>query len=197
MKNLFRFAFIALLIVGLATSAYAVKNNYASNNVVIFGASGGPSGTTPPTEIVKVRYPTQCLLANNSGGNVSSGDVLIWDTNSADGVTVSKDILDAPTDSAAFAGVAVVDILTADSSGTTGQERNWGYMAIKGYCLAKVDTSEAGTGEKLALGGGTLVAAFQTINSGMAGAATSASQDIGVLLSDTTADGLMPVWLRP
>jgi len=194
MKNLFRFAFIALLIVGLATSAYAVKNDYASNNVTILGVSGGPSGTTPPTEIVKVRYGYTCQIALNSAGNISSGDVLVWDTTSADGITVSKCITDYPNSTTGYAGVAVVDITTADTTGTTGQERNWGYMAVRGYCLAKVDTSESSTGERLVMNGATLVASFQTQVTGAPGAPIS--DDIGVLLRDDAADGLMPVMLR-
>ena len=69
-------------------------------------------------------------------------------------------------------------------------------MAVKGYCLAKVDTSESATGEKLTLGGSTLVAAFQTVTTGTPAAATTVSQDIGQLLTDTAVDGLMPVWLK-
>jgi len=195
MKNLFRFFLVALFIVGLVYSAEAVTNDYASQNVEILGASGGALGTTPPTVIMKVRY-SRMDATPQSSGSVISGDVLIWDTNSADGITVSRCVVDSPNDTVYFAGVAVTDILSADSTSTIAVTRNWGYMAVKGYCLAKVDTSESATGEKLTLGGATLVGAFQTVTTGTPAAATTVSQDIGQLLTDTTVDGLMPVWLR-
>lgn len=195
MKNLFRFFLVALLVVGLVYTAEA-GSDYAAQNVVIEGTSGGATGTTPPVRIMKVRYSLMQATPQSSTGNVSSGDVLIWDTVSADGITVSKCAVDSPNDTVAFAGVAVTDITTADSTSTIAVVRNWGYMAIRGYCLAKVDTSESATGEKLALGGATLQGAFQTVNTGLGANAVNASQDIGVLLNDTTSDGLMPVTLR-
>ena len=195
MKNLFRLLLAALFIFGSVYMAEAVTNDYASQNVEIMGVSGGPSGITPPTVIMKVRY-SQMDATPQSSSNVVSGDVLIWDTNSADGITVSRCVVDSPSDTAYFAGVAVTGIQSADSTSTLGITRNWGYMAVKGYCLAKVDTSESATGEKLTLGGSTLVAAFQTVTTGTPAAATTVSQDIGQLLTDTTVDGLMPVWLK-
>lgn len=195
MKNLFRFALIALFIVGLVYTAEAA-NDYASPNVEIFGTSGGPSGTTPPTQITRVRYSYTCQLAQDANGNVSSGDVMVWDYNSADGITVSKCVVDSNGTGdylQHFAGVAVTNITSADTTTKNGIERNWGYIATKGYCLAKVDTSESGSGEKLALGGGTLVGSFQTIVSGNI---AIISEDIGQLISDTGSDGLMPVRLK-
>ena len=76
-----------------------------------------------------------------------------------------------------------------------GNTRNWGKMAVEGYCLARVDTSAATAGQQLYPNGLTLGTSFGTID--LSGAtAGSVSNDIGVLLADTAADGLMPVWLR-
>ena len=196
MKNLFRFLLVALLVVGFAYAAEA-SNDYAAQNVEILGVSGGASGTTPPTLIMKVRYGYTCQIAQDSNGNISSGDVLVWDYNSADGITVSKCIADV--DGAGdylqhFAGVAVTNITSADTTAKKGIERNWGYIAIKGYCLANVDTSESGSGEKLALNGASRTASFQTSVSGAI--AVGLSEDIGQLLNDTASDGLMPVQLK-
>lgn len=192
MKNLFRFFLVALFIVGLVYSAEALSD-YASQNVEILGESGGASGTTPPTMIMRVRY-SRMDNTPQADSKVSSGDVLVWDTNSADGITVSRCVVDSPSDTVSFAGVAVTDIPSADSTSTIGVVRNWGYMAVKGYVLAKVDTSESGSGEKVQLGGATLVGAFQTVPTGLA--AGLVSQDIGQLLNDTATDGLMPVQLK-
>lgn len=156
-----------------------------SQNVSDIGGNYGSEGLTPPTQVVRVRYAMQQANALS----LSSGDVVIWDTTSKDGFTISACVADNALN---YAGVLVTTIPTADNvSLLSPGTRNWGYMAIRGYALAKVDTSAATTGERLSTGGATLQRAFATI-----GAGTTASVDIGVLLSDVGADTLMPVWLE-
>lgn len=194
MRKLFSLLLASLLIVGLASSALAVQP-YASDSVEIYGKFRGPNGITPTSTIVKVRYAMQAADAQS----LASGDVVVWDPTSSDGYTISA----CTTDRAiSYAGVLVTTIQTTGVDATAteiiGYGDNIGYMCIQGYCLAKVDTSEAGTLEQLIANGSTLEAAFAT--GGADGIAsqieTPISMDIGVLLQNTGADTSMPVWLR-
>lgn len=168
---------LSFLFSGTAFAAYP-----ASDNVDILGPSGGAKGITPATQIVRVRYG---MMAGVEPG-LNSGDVVIWDTNSADGVTVSACVAN---NDGTYAGVLVTAVQTADSMTVRGSSRNWGWMAVKGYCLAKCDTSLVSAGEGLSVNGENLGASFST------GADAQISKDIGVLLADSGADGLMSVVL--
>jgi len=185
--------FILILIACFALSAgevFAVTSNYGSDNVTIMGPNMGERGVTPPVVIVKVRYGNQDV----DGFKLTSGDVVCWNTTSADGVTISPCEVDG---GANFAGVLVTDVLTPgrNSSPTQidGNDRNWGYMARTGYVLVKVDSTGATAGTQLRLNGATLRG---SLASQVAGAGPI-SGDIGVLLKAPEAtDGLAPAWLR-
>jgi len=191
MRKLFTLLLVAAFL--LSGSVVYAASNYASPNAEIMGPQGGALGISPMTQIIKVRYGR-----GNSGDqdvypSLASGDVVIWDTNSADGVTISGCIVDFD---APYAGVLVTTIATQDSaSNVRGSDKNWGYIAVKGYCLAKVDTSAPTvTGGSIVTNGATLIMSFAT--TAAATGREAISKDIGVLLTDTGADGLMPVWLR-
>lgn len=156
----------------------------ASNdrNIIIESALGG-NAKLPTTIIKKVRYGRQ----GADFAKLNSGDVVSWDGLSADGVTISACI--TSQNSGGFAGVLVTDILTTDTQGD-----NWGYMAVGGYCLARVDTSEATTMHRLVVNGTNLVASFGTED--QTEAWLLMSEDIGLLLSDSGSDGLMPIILK-
>lgn len=188
MRRLFLLVLVALLCGGVVYAADLSRSysDYASPNAEIFGASGGKTGISPGTEIIKVRY----AMMDANSNNLNSGDVVSWDCVSADGVTITACVADV---SGSFAGVLVTTINTADSASKNGNERNWGYMAIKGYCLASVDTSASNTSEALIVNAGTLQKSFATLPATIT---AYVSRDIGVLLNDTGTDGLMPVWLR-
>jgi len=192
MKKLFSVLLVALFVVCFALPVMAADGP-ALKNVTILGANGGADGVSAMTEIVKVRYARGMGAKEQFYGGLSSGDVVVWDTISADGVTISASIADVPTNG--FAGVLVTDIETADNATLNSNNKNWGYMAVRGYCLAQVDTSESTTGVELCQNGATLEASFGTCD--LAGGSPGAlSQDIGTLLTDTGSDGLMKVWLR-
>lgn len=182
MRRIFSLMLVVLL---LSVGVAGAVSNYESDNVVIVGPFGGAQGITPATQIMKVRYGSRIADAPS----LASGDVVIWDTTSADGYTITACVTDAD---AKFAGVLVTTIATADSSSVTAT-RNVGYMATSGYCLAKVDTSVSHTGQRLVMNGGTQHASFGT--TGGSASAVGISYDIGVLLIDNAADGLMPVVL--
>ena len=184
---------LVALLFAFSVTSYAVAP--ASDSVVIFG-NGGVNGLSPTTKIVPVRYGYRApTSANEIEGGLSSGDVVIWDVTSADGYTISGCVTD---NNQLYAGVLVTDIETADSSTFRRGSRNWGWMAVEGYVLAKVITASATAGEPLvtinATGG--VDRAFGTAPTAVVTATEGVSNDIGVLLNDGGTNGLMPVILR-
>jgi len=183
--------FIALFLAVLLVSgtAYAVTGQSpAGQNVVIQRAVGAQRGESQVTVIIPVRYGR----SDANSPSLTSGDVMTWDLVSQDGYTVS--ICQTDNDPA-YAGVLVTPMLTDDTAGTfedTG--RNWGYMAVRGYVLAKVDSGAAIPGDPIVPNGGTLIGSFVTIPDVQAGQSLSA--DLGVLLGTGASDGLHPVWLK-
>jgi len=198
MRKLLSFFLVLALVVCVMGYGYAAsKVGYDqpdSENVLSEAGFGGSVGTTPPTIVIKVRYATPGVAAQSGGldNSLTSGDVVDWSLISADGYSVvSCDASD--TLAYSYAGVMVTDVATTDNVVVSGGGKNVGWMAIKGYCLANVDTSLATAGAKLVPNGATLKNSFGTHDA--AGLGTS-SADIGVLLRDTGTDGVMPVWLR-
>jgi len=190
-KKLFLLLIAVFLLMGGLPLVYAEAP--ASQNVEYLSGSGGSAGVTPFTEVVRVRYGLQGV--GLSDASLASGDIVVWDSNSADGITVSACIVDYAM---SYAGVMVTTAATADSSTINPGTKNWGYMAVRGYALAKVDTSDATVNGQLITNGGTLIKSFGTVDSvGNPNVGNGlVSKDIGVLLSDTGTDGLMPVMLR-
>lgn len=183
MKKIISLIIISLLCVG---AAYGI-NYPGSDNFDIIGNSGGAKGISAATEVIRVRYSFQPAPgAEYTAVGLNSGDVVIWDITSADGISISGCITD---EDATYAGVLVTAITSANTSNVRADTRNWGFMAVSGYCLARIDTSGATAGDALVVNGATYPASFMTAGDG-------SSQDIGVLLADTGADGLMPVVLR-
>ena len=131
---------IAMMIVAFAfafsSSAMAAKepSELSINFVKKLGV--GQTATNPTTEIRLIRYG-RCGtngVANTAG--LVSGDVVVWDTTSADAFTISACTTSCDSK---VAGVLVTDLATPDSGylGYPGQG-NWGYMAVSGPCIVKV-----------------------------------------------------------
>lgn len=179
--------FVAVLFIA-GTAFAGTSGAPAHTNAIWVGGHGQPG--TPIQEYILVRNAHGSVKGTSAG--ISSGDVLIWDTASADGVSVTRDTLGY-----GFAGVAVTDIATADTPSTvTPQDKNWGYMCIRGYCLALTDTSKSTTGHTLVSNGNTVQGSFMTLNNYTAGVAGGInSSDVGVMLNDVGSDSLSRVWL--
>jgi len=181
---------LVVLILGLlliASPAFAA-GNYSGQNVIMVGGSMGPAGTTPPTEVVKVRYG---YASNNTNTGLSSGDAVVWDSTSADGYTISA--CTASNDQK-FAGILVTDIGTADSTAVRGGGNNIGYIAQKGYVLLKVDTG-ATAGYRLVTSASTKLNTYGACTTqdrvDAAGVGQGPiSNDIGVLLATPNANGI-------
>ncbi len=93
----------------------------------------GALGYVPYKELQLVRWAENG--PNPTGGNLSAGDVVVWDCVSDDGVTIA--IVGATNSVDAVAGVVVsTRIQSVDSTGTTPGidygRRNWGYMQVRG-----------------------------------------------------------------
>lgn len=151
---------------------------------VIYQGSIGASKVVPPQYVLRVRNswkpgPTGTLSMNPDFGNIHSGDAVIWDMTSADGVSVTKVEIPGTSTSAAnfnmfagispdmFAGIAVTDIATSDLTTLDPADKSWGYICTKGYCLVSLDAATA------------IVAGDELGFSGMwAGALTRTSRDV-------------------
>ena len=200
--------FLALIVASLVMGgvAFASSEIMSPDNAVIVGPHMGPTGKTPPTEVIKVYVTSHGTLEADqfdvtaaADQGVDPGDVMIWDTTRADGYAVAIATSNFGTASVAtipFAGVMVTPASRDTSTLTTpsGTGTNVGYMAVRGFCMAKIDTSAAATGEALIVNGGTLEGSFATTPQTLAG--KGLSQDIGILLTDTSSDTLMKVVLR-
>jgi len=121
------FCFVALLLV--AGMAYAGGTD-------IMGQGGFPSDAHKIYRLV--RNP----MCGTSVVGLTADTVVIWDTVSDDGVTVTLSTTSADT---RVAGVVVNTIATADYSQTAANDigkRNWGY--IQTYGLGTVQVSDQG-----------------------------------------------------
>ena len=184
MRRLFVLTLAILMVCGIASAAV---NSIPTPNsrAVIYQTATGSRINEPATVIVPCRLTK---IGANVPGRIS-GDVVLWDTTSADAFSVTGPENAYTAGDERFAGVLVTAILSADSDATTGNERNWGWMAVKGYCLASIDAAVTVTGAVANL----TVAVTGGFNST---SALGVSNDVGVLLKTMSAAGLAPVWLK-
>lgn len=131
--------FILALIVGVlfATSGVAMAVNPFPGNGSILKNPGGPNW-----EPVKVYKLVRYALRGNSTVPLSAGAAVLYDVNSADGVTVSIDPARADV-LANFAGIVAATIPTADAGSTGASDdagySNWGYIQVHGPATAKIN----------------------------------------------------------
>jgi hypothetical protein len=188
-KLLLSFVVISLLV--MSGLAFATVEIGSGDNAVIVGPRMGPEGLTPLTECIKV--------STGSGTSASVGDVMVWDySNAADGYHVARCSADDNDGTQFFAGVMLTSTSQDSAYSYSVPKANGptvGYMAIRGLARAKVDSSTATAGMRLALNGSTLAASFTTYTT-PAASVDGLSEDIGMLLEDVGGDGVMRVWLK-
>ena len=121
-----------LFAIGLLTSTAYATNYPSIEQYELKGPKGGRSGQ-PTITLKLVRW-------GNGGPNtasLASGDVVVYDTNSDDGVTVDTT---ASSHDARVAGVLVTTIQTADINSTSAFDdeghRNYGYVIVHGPAWA-------------------------------------------------------------
>src|SRR3990167_9012601 len=133
-------AAVLLLPLGMALAKQAPSGNA---NYTLPGG-GGSEATTPHRDIRLVRTGFLGVTAigrNTSRYAIFSGEALVWDTNSSDGITVTTT---TTSPDLRFAGVAVTSFETDDVNGIDGENggvANWGYVVIQGWALASVDVA--------------------------------------------------------
>ena len=135
-----KYLIILLAAVGLVFSSNAWAN---LPNDPTFAEAFRQQGTKQnnPYRVVRlVRFSTQ-----SANAIVNSGDAVVWDTVSADGVTVR---LTTTSGDNAFAGIAAATISSPDTANSATAlddigHRNWGWITISG--LADANTSAGGT----------------------------------------------------
>ena len=149
MKKLLVCIVVLALIFGVSTQAMAKSSRMnrpddQSINIVYKHPTGADI-TNPTVECRIVRY-------GKAGPNelgIESGDVLIWDETSADGITISGCTVSGD---AGVAGVAITAMETDDNGAMeTSPEGNWGVMAVRGKVLCNVWDSIT-AGDKLMTG---------------------------------------------
>ena len=169
-KRLFAFIAIAFLISGGV--AYSYEEGSSAN-----AKEDHPGSAADPVRVYTlVRYPD----ANPNTTSLSSGDVVIWDLASDDGVSVNLNsvvgLAGAVLSNDAVAGVAVDTIPTSEpnTGGNTAVQdigkRNWGYIQIYGFNSAcKVDSSAILAGSGLRASADPRRAAIGSISLGSIG----------------------------
>ena len=124
---------VVVMLLGISGSAFAV-NDPTFKTWIVKRQTGTQQGD--PVRVIKlVRFSSRAV----NGPDIASGDVLVYDTVSDDGVTVR---LTTTSADGAVAGISCVAIQTSDAiTGTSAQDdagrRNWGYMVVHGPADAK------------------------------------------------------------
>lgn len=149
--------------------SYATQDEGTSGANAKREISGAP-GFVPYRQYQLVRWGENG--PNPTGGNLSAGDVVVWDCVSDDGVTIA--LVGATNSVDAVAGVVVsTRIQSVEVTGTTPGvdygRRNWGYIQVSGFSN-KVNVINGPT-----IAGGALVASATARNATAATLAPSGS----------------------
>jgi hypothetical protein len=183
MKKLFLSILTLALFVAFAGVSYAGSVNYPASRFVKF-VDGTSEVWESYTEVKRVRYGAEGL----SIAGITSGAVCIWDTNSSDGVTVTRALGNNYDER--FAGIAVTAIATQDVGGTADiKDDNYGYIAVQGYCIASID-------EAITVGAGAARLAVASTGGLRWAEDDVASQDVAILLQTSTANANYEVWIK-
>lgn len=187
MKKLFIFCLI--LVLPLAVFA---APKYPDLDNIIIEAGQGANPTAPPTTV------RLCRFGRAGGGDIpgiSSGTVVGFDVNSKDGISILSYDPSTEKISGNVVGVLVTDIETDnDGAMETTPGDNWGYMAVKGYCLASIDAAmPAGTLLGPSVYAGALGRAKVPV--GVPESTNQVSRVVGILIEDSKAGKMGEVYL--
>ena len=128
---------VLALALSVAAPAFAIDQPGFQNYVIKRGV--GSSQGDAVREVKLVRFSQQ---AQNASGLVS-GDLVVWDTNSDDGVSIRTTTTSAD---ASIAGIVATAISTADSVQNSAQEgagrRNWGWIVVSGPMVVEINDGD-------------------------------------------------------
>ena len=140
MKRIY-LALLTALAVGLVSSiAYAVSPPDPQDEGMRKRITGAKQGL-----VTKVFVLVRNRDNSANGTGLVSGDVVVWDANSADGITVTTTTTSGDN---AIAGILVTTLATGDQAGATSADddhgrKNWGYIQVYGPALASLTASGA------------------------------------------------------
>ena len=185
MKRTLAILLVALFVAGQAFGAVTESSNIwtrrsgidapGAPNIIYQQAKGARLDQAPQVCRI-VRFGMQLIGAGGEG--ILSGEVVAWDTNSADGITVRRPTA-ADADHGNFAGVLVTNICTADNGVVDLGDENWGVICVGGRCIASMDVPVT-AGQRLKMGT-TYLGGFMPVSD------DSASKDVGVVCLETAA----------
>ena len=138
-KSLLSLSLVVMLL-GISGIAQAVPDPNFSTWIVKRQTGGKQSDSVRVIKLVRLS------TVNPNGTSVVSGDVLVYDTVSDDGVSVR---LTTTSADGAIAGIACTAIATSDNVGTINSAadhvggNNWGYIVVHGPANAKVSSGHA------------------------------------------------------
>lgn len=134
MRKHYLASLLAFVLLGVSTSAFAFSEpSSIGHNKRVRGSDQHVDS--------KVFKLVRNGVIGAQGISMVSGDAVIYDTTSDDGVTVA---LTTTSADGAFAGICVTAIPSSDGTTTTTSalddigRRNWGYIQVHGRALAKV-----------------------------------------------------------
>jgi len=139
-----RYLLSFLLLIAFVPVAHAVTVPTPDGTYTLISQTGGTQAE--PLRVMKlVRYAAR----GDSQAIINSGEAVVYDQVSGDGVTVD---LTTTSKDAAFAGIAATDINTADSNADNASDdlgrRNWGYIVVHGPAVVEVGgNNNAGAGD--------------------------------------------------
>lgn len=143
MKRLLVILLAAALVLPLGTALG--KQAPSGNSNYRLQQGDGAEPLQPYRDIRLVRtgnLGTTLIGRKTSRFAIFSGEAVIWDTNSGDGITVT--FVDQTSQDRRFAGIAVASFETDDVNGIAGENgggANWAYIVTRGWALASVDST--------------------------------------------------------
>lgn len=138
MRKLKSLVLSLVAVIALAGVSYGYDNPTLDTYQIKKNAGGRASSSTRIVKLVRNSEQGQNSVA------IASGDVVVYDTNSDDGVTVR---LTTTSADGAIAGIAVTSIPTSDTVQNSAADgdgmRNWGWIIVHGKANAKVGAGGA------------------------------------------------------
>jgi len=158
MKKVFSILLVALLIAGVA---FASPGNQVSPGAGDIVAKHGAMSTPDRTfRLVRFMPPARALAYSPS---LTKDSIVIWDTVSQDGVTVTTT---TTSGDCRVAGIAVVTFLTPEVLGKTASDdmngRSWGWIQTYGLCNMRIGAT--GTAANSVIGTGVTEGGIVTMD---------------------------------
>lgn len=138
MKKLIAVFALALTSVIVASPSWAINEPGFANYVI--KRSTGAKQSDAVREVRLVRYSVRGNTGQSQTRDLVSNDLVVWDTNSDDGVSIR--MTSTSSDGAIAGVVASTTIFTADAAqnfvGEANGARNWGWIVVSGLTTVRL-----------------------------------------------------------